>query len=140
MREAQREEFLAGVHVGIVCLPEAGRGPLAVPIWYDYEIGGQIRFLTDKGTRKERLLSEGVRISLCAQDENPPYRYVTIEGPVVSIEPADLERDARPMARRYLGIEGGDRYTDQESAPGIDDAILVKVRPDHWLSADYGDE
>jgi nitroimidazol reductase NimA-like FMN-containing flavoprotein (pyridoxamine 5'-phosphate oxidase superfamily) len=139
MSKAQREEFLAGLHVGIVSLIEPGRGPLAVPIWYDYEIGGELRFLTDKGTRKERLLSDGVRISLCVQDENPPYRYVTTEGPIVSIEPADLERDARPMARRYLGIEGGDRYTDTESAPAIDDAILVKVRPEHWLSADYGD-
>ena len=140
MSATQREEFLAGVHVGIVSIQEPGRGPLAVPIWYDYKSGGELWFLTDKGTRKERLLSENVRISLCAQDENPPYRYVTIEGPVVSIEPADLERDARPMARRYLGIEGGDHYTDTEAAPGIDDAILVKVRPEHWLSADYDDE
>jgi nitroimidazol reductase NimA-like FMN-containing flavoprotein (pyridoxamine 5'-phosphate oxidase superfamily) len=140
MNSDQRKEFLAGVHVGIVSIQEPGRGPLAIPIWYDYKSGGELWFLTDKGTRKERLLSENVRISLCAQDENPPYRYVTIEGPVVSIEPADLERDARPMARRYLGIEGGDHYTDTEAAPGIDDAILVKVRPEHWLSADYGDE
>jgi PPOX class probable F420-dependent enzyme len=140
MNSDQRKEFLAGVHVGIVSIQEPGRGPLAIPIWYDYKSGGELWFLTDKGTRKERLLSENVRISLCAQDENPPYRYVTIEGTVVSIEPADLERDARPMARRYLGIEGGDRYTDTEAAPGIDDAILVKVRPEHWLSADYGDE
>jgi nitroimidazol reductase NimA-like FMN-containing flavoprotein (pyridoxamine 5'-phosphate oxidase superfamily) len=140
MSKARREEYLAGFHVGIVSLIEPGRGPLAVPIWYDYEIGGELRFLTDKGTRKERLLSDGVRISLCVQDEKPPYRYVSIEGPIVSIEPADLERDARPMARRYLGIEGGDRYTDTESAPAIDNAILVKVRPEHWLSAEYSDD
>lgn len=140
MSKDRREEFLAGLHVGIVSLIEPGRGPLAIPIWYDYEIGGELRFLTDKGTRKERLLAENVRISVCAQDEKPPYRYVTIEGPVVSIAPADLERDVRPMARRYLGIEGGDRYTDTESAPEIDHAILVKVRPEHWLSADYRDD
>ena len=107
-------------------------------------VGGTPRFyvgfLTDKGTRKERLLAENVRISVCVQDEKPPYRYVSIEGPIVSIEPADLERDARPMARRYLGIEGGDCYTDTESAPAIDNAILVKVRPEHWLSAEYGDD
>jgi hypothetical protein len=65
---------------------------------------------------------------------------VTAEGPIVSIEPADLERDARPMARRYLGREGGDRYTDEESAPEIDETILVKMRPEHWLSADYSGE
>lgn len=140
MNETQREEFLEGVHVGIVSIQEPGRGPLAVPIWYDYKSGGELWFLTEKETRKERLLSASVRISLCAQDERPPYRYVTIEGPVVSIEAADLERDVRPMAHRYLGREGGDRYTETEGAPSIDDTILVKVRPEHWLSADYSNE
>jgi nitroimidazol reductase NimA-like FMN-containing flavoprotein (pyridoxamine 5'-phosphate oxidase superfamily) len=140
MSETQREEFLEGVHVGIVSLQEPGRGPLACPIWYDYKRGGELWFLTDKRTRKERLLSVSGRISVCAQIEQPPYSYVTIEGPVVSIESADLERDVRPMAHRYLGREGGDRYTEKEAEPSIDDTILVKVRPERWLSADYRDE
>ena len=140
MNETQREKFLEGVHVGIVSIQEPGRGPLAVPVWYDYKSGGELWFLTDKGTRKERLLSESVRVSLCAQDERPPYRYVTIEGPVVSIEAADLKRDVRPMACRYLGREGGNHYTESVAAPSIDDAVLVKVRPEHWLSADYSNE
>ena len=140
MSETQREEFLAGVHVGVMSLQEPGRGPLAVPVWYDYARGGEMWFLTDKGSRKERLLAVGTRISLCAQDEHPPYRYVTIEGPVVSAAPADLERDVRSMARRYLGRDGGDHFTDTVAAPDIDDAILFKVRPERWLSADYSDE
>jgi nitroimidazol reductase NimA-like FMN-containing flavoprotein (pyridoxamine 5'-phosphate oxidase superfamily) len=140
MNETQREEFLEGVHIGIVSIQEPGRGPLTIPIWYDYKSGGELWFLTERGTRKARLLSVSTRVSLCAQDERPPYRYVTIEGPVVSIESADLERDVRPMAHRYLGREGGDRYTESEGAPSIDDTILVKVRPEHWLSADYSNE
>jgi hypothetical protein len=44
------------------------------------------------------------------------------------------------MAHRYLGREGGDRYTEKEAEPSIDDTILVKVRPERWLSADYRDE
>lgn len=140
MNETRRKEFLEDVHVGVVSIPEPGRGPLAAPIWYDYKRGGELWFLTEKQSRKGRLVSESARISLCAQDERPPYRYVTIEGPVVSIEPADLERDVRPMARRYLGIEGGDRYTETEGAPSIDDTILVKVRPERWLSADYSED
>ena len=140
MNETRRKEFLEDVHVGVVSIPEPGRGPLAAPIWYDYKRGGELWFLTEKQSRKGCLLSESSRISLCAQDERPPYRYVTIEGPVVSIEPADLERDVRPMARRYLGIEGGDRYTETEGAPSIDDTVLVKVRPERWLSADYSED
>jgi PPOX class probable F420-dependent enzyme len=140
MSETRCMEFMEGVHVAVVSIVEPGRGPLTAPIWYDYKRGGELWFLTERSSRKGRLLSESSRISVCAQDERPPYRYVSIEGPVVSIEPADLERDVRPMARRYLGQEGGDRYTDTEGAPSIDDTILVKVRPERWLSADYSDE
>ena len=35
MGRAESEEFLAGLHVGVlgVALPD-GRGPLTVPVWY----------------------------------------------------------------------------------------------------------
>jgi hypothetical protein len=63
----------------------------------------------------------------------------SVEGPIVAIEPADRERHARPMARRYLGKELGDRYVEatageREAAGG---SILVRVRPERWLTVDY---
>ena len=36
MTRAEREAFLAALHVGIISIAETGRGPLAVPIWYAY--------------------------------------------------------------------------------------------------------
>jgi PPOX class probable F420-dependent enzyme len=133
-REA-REAFLAGVHVGVLSLAEPGRGPLAVPIWYGYEPGGELWVLTGRDSRKGRLLAASPRVSLCVQTETPPYRYVSVEGPVVSVGPADRERDARPLARRYLGKELGDRY--MEATAGEEDSILVRVRPERWLTVDY---
>jgi len=109
MSRAEREAFLAGVHVGVISVAEPGRGPLAVPIWYAYEPGGEILVVTDRDSRKGRLLAQARRFSLVAQTETAPYQYVSVEGPVVAIEPADLERHLRPMARRYLGREMGDR-------------------------------
>jgi len=41
MTKQERETFLADLHVGIISVPEQGRGPLTVPIWYLYEPGGQ---------------------------------------------------------------------------------------------------
>ncbi len=46
------------------------------------------------------------RFSLCAQDERPPYTYVTGEGPAVIEEATEAER--LELARKYLGTEGGD--------------------------------
>jgi len=77
----------------------------------------------------------------CAQTEQPPYKYVSIEGPVSAIGPSDVERDGRPIARRYLGPELGDRYvaaTAGDRAAG--GSILVRVRPERWLSVDYSKE
>ena len=34
MSRAEREAFLAATRVGIVSIAEEGRGPLAVPVWY----------------------------------------------------------------------------------------------------------
>ncbi|MDX1649774.1 MAG: pyridoxamine 5'-phosphate oxidase family protein [Myxococcota bacterium] len=136
MTREEREAFLADVHVGVLSVAEDGRGPLAAPIWYAYEPGGELRVITERGSRKGRLLEKAGRMSLVAQTESPPYKYVSVEGPVVAIEPADRERDARPMAHRYLGAELGDRYIEATSG-GREDQVLVRMRPERWLSVDY---
>ena len=46
MTKAEREEFLAALHVGIISIDEPGRGPLTVPIWYGYEPGGELWIVT----------------------------------------------------------------------------------------------
>src|SRR5947207_9377532 len=106
MTKEEREAFLADLHVGVISIAEEGRGPLTVPIWYSYEPGGEIRIITARSSRKGKLLEQAGRFSLCAQAETPPYKYVSVEGPIVAIEGADRERDARPLAHRYFGTTG----------------------------------
>jgi len=113
MTKQERETFLADLHVGIISIPEEGRGPLTVPIWYSYEPGGEIRVVTPRTSRKAELLRHAGRFSVCVQMETWPYKYVSVEGPVVAIEPADVERDRRPLARRYLGAQRGARYIEE---------------------------
>jgi nitroimidazol reductase NimA-like FMN-containing flavoprotein (pyridoxamine 5'-phosphate oxidase superfamily) len=138
MTKQEREAFLADVHVGIVSISEEGRGPLTVPIWYAYDPAGDLRIVTPRESRKGRLLAQAGRFSLCVQTENPPYKYVSVEGPIISIEAADIERDLRPLARRYLGNEMGDRYVEEtRNLPMHADNVLVCMRPERWLTADY---
>ena len=141
MTRPEREAFLADVHVGLISIADEGRGPLTVPIWYAYEPGGELRVVTAKGSRKGRLLVRAGRFSLCAQTETPPYRYVSVEGPITAMEAADLERDLRPLAHRYLGIEAGDRYIEQtRDAHEQAENVLIRMRPARWLTADYAKE
>ena len=58
-----------GDRVGVVGLNDGDRGPLTVPIWYDYEPGGEIWFITGAGSRKGLLLKEGTRLSMAAQTD-----------------------------------------------------------------------
>jgi len=141
MTREEREAFLADLHVGVLCLEEPGRGPLGVPVWYAYDPGGELWFVTERGSRKGRLLERGRRLSLCAQSEAPPYKYVTVEGPIVGIESSDVEKHERLLAHRYLGPRGGDAYIAETG--GTDaraDNILVRMRPERWLTVDYSKE
>ena len=134
MTKEERETFLADLHVGIISVPEAGRGPLTVPIWY--EPGGDLRVVTAGTSRKAQLLQHAGRFSVCVQTETPPYKYVSVEGSVVAIEPADLERDRRPLAHRYFGVQGGDRYIEKTRGEYVG-SVVVRLRPERWLTVDY---
>ena len=141
MSREEREAFLAGVHVGILSLNQEGRGPLTTPVWYAYEPGGDVQVVTERASRKGKLLEEGRRISLCVQDEAPPYKYASVEGPIIQIEPSDAERHERPLAHRYLGPEAGDRYMESSTdGQDADAMILIHMRPERWLTADYSKE
>ena len=138
MTKQEREAFLADVHVGIISIAEEGRGPLTVPVWYAYDAGGDIRVVTGRTSRKGRLLARAGRFSLCVQTETPPYKYVSVEGPIVGTDPSEPERDLRPLAHRYLGSAMGDRYMDEtrDTAEQADN-VVVRMRPERWLTADY---
>ena len=138
MTNAEREAFLADVHVGVLSMNEPDHGPLTAPIWYAYEPGGEVLLMTGPNSRKGRLLALGTRVSLCAQTEAPPYAYVTVEGPVTAIEP-HTDGDVRPMAIRYLGPELGAQYADA-MASAEDASVMVHIRPEHWLTVDYAKE
>jgi nitroimidazol reductase NimA-like FMN-containing flavoprotein (pyridoxamine 5'-phosphate oxidase superfamily) len=137
MSRAEREKFLAAVRVGVLSIADGARGPLTVPVWYGYEPGGDVWFVTDRDSRKGQRLLLVDRISLCVQTEAPPYQYVSVEGPIAGIELADLERHSRVLAHRYLGRELGDRYLAGSSGDR-DQSVVVRLRPERWLTVDYG--
>jgi PPOX class probable F420-dependent enzyme len=133
MSRAEREEFLAGLHVGVfsVVSPD-GRGPLTAPVWYTYRPGGTVNVSTGRDSRKAVAVRAAGRFSLCAQDEQPPYKYVTVEGPAVMEDATDAER--LELARRYLGPEGGDAYI--AANPG-GRQVIIRLMPEHWLTRAY---
>jgi nitroimidazol reductase NimA-like FMN-containing flavoprotein (pyridoxamine 5'-phosphate oxidase superfamily) len=135
MTRAEREAFLAETHVGLLAVEDPGKGPLTVPVWYAYEPGGVIRFVTSEPSRKVRLLRAAGRAGFCAQQETLPYRFVTVEGPVTISEP-DVERDIRAVAIRYLGEKNGKRYLEGFAEVVEEEQVLVTISPESWSSYD----
>jgi hypothetical protein len=134
MSSSERERFLSALHVGIISIPRASKGPLTVPIWYDYQPGGEVWVITDADSIKGKLLTKASRISLCAQTETAPYQYVSVEGPFTT-RPSTQE-ELLAMAVRYLGEEQGQAYAEN-SAGGGEGSIVVAIAPETWFSVDY---
>lgn len=135
MTTQEREAFLADLHVGVLGVNH-GDVPLTVPIWYDYEPGGDVWIITSRASIKGRALDTSGRFSLCAQTEDPPYRYVTVEGSVRAVEASNHDALLH-MAIRYLGPDAGARYA-KANAGTEGNGALYRLRPEHWYTADYG--
>jgi nitroimidazol reductase NimA-like FMN-containing flavoprotein (pyridoxamine 5'-phosphate oxidase superfamily) len=132
MTAAEREEFLAGVHVGILAIARQDKGPLALPIWYQYE-NGVVQIGMGGDSLKAKLLRAAGRATLTTQQEEPPYKYVSVEGPVEVLRD---QRDDFVMASRYLGPEMGRWYADNN--PSTEESVLVTLTPERWITADFG--
>lgn len=136
MNRAEREQFLAQPHIGVLSVVENG-APLMVPIWYGYHPGGTVRVITGRESRKARAVRATGWFSLCAQDEAWPYKYVTASGQAAVSGPAS-HADQRAMASRYLGEEGAEQYMDSITESGeADEQVVIEMSPNTWLTVDY---
>lgn len=136
MTHTERQAFLAEVHIAVLSVQQQERGPLSIPVWYTYEPGGTVNVITGEDSKKGVLIRASRRFSLCVQSETPPYKYVSIEGPVVEFgKPVDtLER--RDMAHRYLGEEFGDLYLQATEGDTVN-SVVFRMAPETWFTADF---
>jgi nitroimidazol reductase NimA-like FMN-containing flavoprotein (pyridoxamine 5'-phosphate oxidase superfamily) len=132
MSKSDREAFLADLHVGVIAIARDGAPPLAGPVWYSYEAGGDVVFVFESASEKVKLFESAGEASLCVQNEAMPYKYVTVEGPtVVNGTDDDVQRS---LAHRYLGPDIGDLYLG-----AIADTVsrVARLTPTRWRTVDY---
>ena len=140
MTREEREAFLTDVHIGVLSIDNGERGPLSIPIWYMYNPGGDLYMTTGVKTRKGKLLKKAKRVGFCVQTEIPPYKYISMEGPI-TVEEISLNKNREytlPLAHRYLGVEEGDAYVAamEPTVFAHSGPILVRFQPEHWLTFD----
>ncbi|AKZ56362.1 hypothetical protein SAM23877_3315 [Streptomyces ambofaciens ATCC 23877] len=133
----EREKFLAEPHIAALAVDAGtGRAPLTVPIWYQYEPGGDVWIMTGLDSRKNELIKVAGRFSLMVDRLEPTIRYVSVEGPVVETVAA-TEEQLREMSARYLPAEKVEGYVAFSSA-NHGEQVVVRMRPERWVSSDLG--
>jgi nitroimidazol reductase NimA-like FMN-containing flavoprotein (pyridoxamine 5'-phosphate oxidase superfamily) len=133
----EREQFLAEPHIGALSVYAGDtRGPLTVPIWYQYTPGGEPWILTGPGSRKARLIEATGFFTLMVERVEPSTRYVSVDGAVSRIEPG-TDAQLEEMTRRYLSGDAADRYL-RFARENLGDHVAIYMQPQNWLSADLG--
>ncbi|MBV9315474.1 MAG: pyridoxamine 5'-phosphate oxidase family protein [Pseudonocardia sp.] len=133
----ERQQFLAEPHIAALSVAAGPhRGPLTVPVWYQYIPGGEAWVLTGADSRKAKLIQAAGRFTLMVERLDPTVRYVSVEGPVVRTEPA-TDAMMTELATRYLTPEKVDSYLEFARTE-LGDHVAIYLRPERWLSADLG--
>jgi PPOX class probable F420-dependent enzyme len=112
--------------------------PHVAPIWFDLADDDTIVFNTGAETLKGRAIRRDPRVSLCVDDERPPFSFVIVEGTVeISEDLDDMLVWATRIGGRYMGAENADAYGRRNAVPG---ELLVRLRPLHVVArADIAD-
>ena len=101
--------------------------PHVAPIWIDHDDDGSVVFTTSKTSLKGKAIRRDPRVSLCVDDEQPPFAFVVIQGTAEVSEDLDaLLRAATRIGGRYMGADRADEFGRRNAVPG---ELLVRVRP-----------
>lgn len=137
LSKADREEFLSEPHIAALSVfAGSDRGPLTVPIWYQYTPGGEAWVLTGKNSKKAELIRAAGRFSLMVERVEPTIKYVAVDGPVLREEPSTPEQ-LREVTERYLAPEKVEGYL-QFATSEHGESTTFFLKTEHWLSADMG--
>ena len=102
----------------------ADGSPHVAPVWADLD-GDQIVFMTSAATIKGKAILRDPRVSLCWDDERPPFSFVTIAG-IAATSAGDLARWAARIGGRYMGAGRAEEFGRRN---GVPPELVVRVTP-----------
>jgi PPOX class probable F420-dependent enzyme len=104
--------------------------PHVMPIWYAVDVEGDdvtVVWNTGADTVKGRNIRRDGRVSLCVQDDRPPFSFVTLSGTARwSDDLPDVREWAGRIGARYMGEDRADEYGTRNGVPG---ELVVRLTP-----------
>ncbi|MEV0279696.1 PPOX class F420-dependent oxidoreductase [Streptomyces sp. NPDC050610] len=138
MSKDQWQAFLSeSTRTAKVSTVRADGSPHIAPVWFLLD-GDDLVFNTGADTVKGRNLARDSRISVCVDDDRPPFSFVTLQGRAELIDDlAEVRAWATRIGARYMGEERGEEFGARNGVPG---ELLVRVRIDKVVAlADLAD-
>jgi PPOX class probable F420-dependent enzyme len=130
MSEMTHEEWrafvLEGTRTGKLATTRANGHPHVTPVWFTLD-GDDVMFTTGEGTSKGKALARDPWVSLCVDDERPPFSFVVVEGTAtITDDPDELLRWATAIGGRYMGGDAAEAFGRRNAVPT---ELLVRVTP-----------
>lgn len=135
MSKTQIRRFLKkGTFTGKLATVKKDGSSHVVPIWFvlDYRNNedylGNIYFTTFIGSVKAENIQRDNRISMCIDDQTPPFSFITIHGTakLYPYKQKEVLKWATIIAERYIGKKDSKAYGERNSGEG---AVLVRIKP-----------
>jgi PPOX class probable F420-dependent enzyme len=125
--EELRAFLLAGTRTAKVAVVRRDGSPLVTPVWFLPDADGSIVFETGRSSVKGRALSRDPRVSICVEDDEPPFGFVRIDGIAgLSHDHNELLAWTTRIAARYMGDDRAEEFGRRNAVPS---EMLVRVRP-----------
>jgi PPOX class probable F420-dependent enzyme len=135
MSKAEVARFLMqGTFTGKLATVKKDGSPHVVPIWFVVENGkgrgktGNIVLTTVDTSVKTNNIQHDDRVSICIDDQKPPFSFVTIHGTakIYPYKQKEVLKWATKIAERYVGKKNAKTYGEVNSGEG---AVLVRIKP-----------
>jgi PPOX class probable F420-dependent enzyme len=134
-----RKFLMQGTFTGKLATVKKDGSSHVVPIWFVLdgsnkgrrdrkEKDDDIIFTTDSTSVKAKNIQHDNRVSICVDDQAPPFSFVVVSGTakIHYYTQRELFRFATKIAQRYIGKENAELYGRRNSAEG---EVLVRITP-----------
>ena len=133
-----RKFLMQGTFTGKLATVKKDGSSHIVPIWFVLDGGKKsggsrkgdddIIFTTDGTSVKAKNIQRDNRVSICVDDQIPPFSFVMVygTGKIHHCKQSELFRFATKIAQRYMGKENAELYGKRNSTEG---EVLVRIKP-----------
>lgn len=124
------KDFVAELpaRTGKLAVVRADGSPHVAPVWIDLD-GDDVIFMTSAETIKGKAILRDPRVSICLDDQDPPFSFATIRGTASTTrDPDELLAWGTRIAGRYMGEENADAYGRRNAVPP---EMVVRVSVEH---------